>query len=89
MFLKKAKSPEHVPKVLTSIQTHANTTLMHALVDNITLKCPSVMSDHISNTCHICQIKFVSHSNSMTMHPNGKVLSHAFKTVTVDHRLFI
>ncbi len=35
------------------------------------------MSDRISNTCHICQIKFVSHSNSMTMHPIGKVLSYA------------
>lgn len=61
------------------MQTHANTTRMHALVDNITLKCPAVMSDRISNTCHICQIKFVSHSNSMTMHPNEKVLSHALK----------
>lgn len=78
------------PKALTSIQTHANTTLMHALVDNITLKCPAVMSDRISNTCHICQIKFVSHSNSMTMHPNGKVRSlplflSCTQTVTADH----
>ncbi len=76
-FLKNLKyKPRRCPKALTSIQTHANTTLMHALVDNITLKCPAVMSDRISNTCHICQIKFVSHCNSMTMHPSGKVLSY-------------
>jgi len=61
------------------MQRHANTTRMHVLVDNITLKCPAVMSDRISNTCHICQIKFISHSNSMTVHPNEKVLSHALK----------